>query len=532
MPKNWLETIKFNPQKFDLFCIFSLLIASLFIYLICLGNLPLRDWDEGTRALVAREIYRTGNWLYPTINNQPYFAKPPLMMWLVAFCYHVGGVNEFTTRFLPSLLTALGPPLLYLIGKEIFDNKLSPLFSSLVYLTLLPVVRHGRLMMLDGMIITFFLFSLWCLLKSKSNKFWGLGIGLGLGLVAFNKSILVFVFVLIMFIFGLWEYLYTKHQTKVIVIGTNYYLYLGLIIGFFPLLWWYFLQYQYYGYEFIRVHFFNQGFDRVSKNVEGNSGAIWYYVLELVKYAIPWFIFLPQGLLYAWKNRKESWSILTLTGFFIYLAIISIMETKLPWYIMPIYPFFALIIGSYLASQWQKVKIFSKFYLEFFGFLSLVSALSIIYFGLVEKQLILVVMAITLSVFMGLVAWKIKQGDRLFIPILALGIYLTLSFFIMSKSWIWELNEAFAVKPVANLIRENTLPQTRVYMSFGYNRPSLDFYSDRPVIAANISNLLQNLSNEEVYLLLDESNLASLNLPYQVLGTTDNFTLIKCQILR
>ena len=38
----------------------SLVVGSLIPWLIFLGNLPLRDWDEGTVAQVAREI-----WLAP-----------------------------------------------------------------------------------------------------------------------------------------------------------------------------------------------------------------------------------------------------------------------------------------------------------------------------------------------------------------------------------------------------------------------------------------------------------------------------------
>jgi 4-amino-4-deoxy-L-arabinose transferase-like glycosyltransferase len=136
---------------------FGLLLASLILWLIGLGNLPLRDWDEGTYAIVAREIYRTGNWLYPTIQGDPFLLKPPLMQWLIAICYHIGGVQEFTTRFPGAFLTALGVPLLYLIGRLAFRENLPALCSALVYLTLLPVVRHGRLAMLDGMTISFFL---------------------------------------------------------------------------------------------------------------------------------------------------------------------------------------------------------------------------------------------------------------------------------------------------------------------------------------------------------------------------------------
>ncbi len=53
----------------------GLLVASLVLWLMFLGNLPLRDWDEGTYAIVAREIYRTGNWVYPTIQGDSFFIK-------------------------------------------------------------------------------------------------------------------------------------------------------------------------------------------------------------------------------------------------------------------------------------------------------------------------------------------------------------------------------------------------------------------------------------------------------------------------
>ena len=172
---------------------FGLLLASLILWLIGLGNLPLRDWDEGTYAIVAREIYRTGNWLYPTIQGDPFLLKPPLMQWLIAICYHIGGVQEFTTRFPGAFLTALGVPLLYLIGRLAFRENLPALFSALVYLTLLPVVRHGRLAMLDGMTISFFLLLLFCVLKARHDKKYALGIGFYLGLITLTKGMLVVV---------------------------------------------------------------------------------------------------------------------------------------------------------------------------------------------------------------------------------------------------------------------------------------------------------------------------------------------------
>jgi 4-amino-4-deoxy-L-arabinose transferase-like glycosyltransferase len=134
----------------------GLFVAALILWGVSLGNLPLRDWDEGYYAIVAREIYRTGNWLYPTLQGEPYLLKPPLMDWLIALSYKLWGVREFTTRLPGAFFSACGVPLLYLVGREVFLQRLPAVFAACVYLTLLPVVRHGRLAMLDGMVVSFF----------------------------------------------------------------------------------------------------------------------------------------------------------------------------------------------------------------------------------------------------------------------------------------------------------------------------------------------------------------------------------------
>ncbi|XTZ11966.1 MAG: ArnT family glycosyltransferase [cyanobacterium endosymbiont of Rhopalodia inflata] len=166
-------------------------LSALILYLIGLGNLPLRDWDEGYYGTVAKDIYKSGNWLYMTYHNEPFLLKPPLIIWLINMSYLIGGISEFTTRFTCAFLTACGVPLLYLIGRNIFPSRLPAIFSTLVYLTLLPMVRHGRLAMLDGPINTFFLFSIFCLFQSFYQNFWIIGVGIGLGLIAFTKGTLV-----------------------------------------------------------------------------------------------------------------------------------------------------------------------------------------------------------------------------------------------------------------------------------------------------------------------------------------------------
>ena len=118
-----------------------LLILALFIWLIRLGDLPIRDWDEGYYATVASNMFESGDWLYLKYHNQPFLLKPPLIIWLINLSYHLGGINEFTTRLPCALLTAVGIPLLYLVGRNIFHTQLPAILSSLVYLTSLPILR-------------------------------------------------------------------------------------------------------------------------------------------------------------------------------------------------------------------------------------------------------------------------------------------------------------------------------------------------------------------------------------------------------
>ncbi|MBW4560266.1 MAG: glycosyltransferase family 39 protein [Mojavia pulchra JT2-VF2] len=496
----------------------GLLLASLVLLLIFLGNLPLRDWDEGTYAIVAREIYRTGNWLYPTLQGEPFLLKPPLMQWLIALCYQLGGVQEFTTRFPGAVLTALGVPLLYLVGRLVFTENLPALFAALVYLTMLPVVRHGRLAMLDGMTISFFLLLLFCLLKARHDKKYALGVGFCLGLITLTKGMLVVVLGGIVGLFLL--------ANRQIILLKNPYLWLGMLLGNAPAIAWYVSQWQHYGNDFLQVHFQAQAFDRLGQAVEGNSGPPWYYIIELLKYAFPWLLFLPGGLYLSWKQRHTAWGCLILISTIVYLLTISLMKTKLPWYVMPIYPFLALAIGVNLSYIWQERKFKVKLWATFLALIAIISLAGCVYFIIADPQPVLIIMGIVLAITMGMAAWLIKKRDRNFIPVLFSGMYLVLALLMSSQSWVWELNEAFPVKPVAALIRANVPVGTQIYTSFAYGRPSLDFYSDCKVTAATVPVLQQILFNKS-YLLLDKDTMDKINLnDSKILGKSQGFTLI------
>ncbi|NJN73640.1 MAG: glycosyltransferase family 39 protein [Limnothrix sp. RL_2_0] len=500
-------TSKQQPWSIDGWVVLFLAIAALTLWLINLGELPLRDWDEGYYATTARDIYWSNNWFDLTYLQEHFWYKPPLMFWLTAFSYHLFGVSEFSSRLPVATITALGVPLLYLVSKELFQERSPALLSAGTYLTLLPVVRHGRLAMMDGLILTLVLISSWGLLKGRSPQSkWIILLGLGLGGIALTKSILAILIAAIFFfiiIINRWFFLLK-----------NLWLWLGLLLGILPILGWYALQIDHYGEAYIQVHFQSQSIDRITSAIEGNDGSIFYYALEIFKYTWPWLLFLPQGLILGFKERQKVWAKFALGSAGLYFIVVSIMGTKLPWYIFPIYPFLCLIIGASLTHYQKNLKKIksTKFLAGIFFFLSLVSIIGEFYFLQAEPQLPLLILAPLLAVtflITGILLWRKKNT---FIAVLMSGTYLVLILLFCSDVWLWELNEAFSVKPVGLFIQEklsDRVLEKPIYTSFAYNRPSLDFYSEVRVIPQNPTEL-QALAKQDNYFLLNAPNLENL----------------------
>ncbi|MGD1875510.1 MAG: ArnT family glycosyltransferase [Mastigocoleus sp.] len=512
-------------KRIDWVWITVLFLAATFIFTINLGELPLRDWDEGTVAQVAREIFRapfgSHTWLYPTLGGEPYYNKPPLMHILISWIYRFAGINEWTSRVPGAFLTALSVPLLYAIAREIYARRSEALYSALIYLTMLPVVRHGRLAMLDGAVLCFFMVMVVCLLRSRRDLRYCLGVGIGFGLICLTKGMLAILLGTVAFAFLLWD-------TPRLL--TSKWMWFAMFLGSLPILLWYYLQITRYGNSFIDEGLLRQSFNRISESVENHRQPLWYYPLEIIKYTSPWLIFIPSGLRYTWENRNSSWARFVLSWFSVYLIAISLMSTKLPWYIFPIYPSIALACGARLA-QVENLPLLTSYPrhwtigLAFLAVGGVGGALFYIFGNEVQISLAFILAAFALSAILTINLLRI--GDRKFFWVLLWGTYVSLVLLMKSNYWNWELNEAYPVKPVAAMIQTFVPNSQIIYTSSKNHRPSLDFYSDRKIIPKSLQQI-QSLWEKEIrpYFLLEEPDFKQLNLKsLEVLGSSSSSNL-------
>jgi len=385
---------------------------------------------------------------------------------------------------------------------------------------------------------------MWCLLRSRRDLRYALGAGIGFGLICLTKGVMLGLLLgAIGFLFLVWD------TPRLLTSG---YLWGGLAIGTFPVAAWYFAQWVHYGQDFINANLVNQSFRRILETVERHKAPPWYYVLEIFKSAWPWQLFWLQGLRLTWENRNFPGPKLVLVWSGVYLLAISVMNTKLPWYILPIYPAFALAVGSYLAEVWEQMwlpeereKDEAEEHFDavsclphpaILGVLAIVAVVGCIYFsGLVqigkqiapiERDLQLMLMFVALT--MTISAVLMHRKDRQFLLVLIWGTYVTLLVFVASDNWVWELAEDYPVKPIAEIVRQGTPAGQQVFTSHRLPRPSLNFYSEHQVIVADSLTLKEKWQTlPQPYFLLEKPVLKHLKLPNaEIVKTADDWVLV------
>jgi len=104
--------------------------------------------------------------------------------------------------------------------------------------------------------------------------------------------------------------------------------------------------------EFANFFFIHEHFQRFLTNEARREGAIWYFVPILFVGFLPWTSLLPRLVRESWPRRQESSfqveRFLLIWAVFVF-AFFSKSNSKLPSYILPMFPALALLLGQTLA---------------------------------------------------------------------------------------------------------------------------------------------------------------------------------------
>jgi 4-amino-4-deoxy-L-arabinose transferase-like glycosyltransferase len=329
-----------------------LLICFVFgLFFFRLGGVGLFEPDEGRYSELAREMIDSGDYVVPRLNGVLYFEKPPLVYWATALCFRLFGYNEFAARFPVAFFGALGVVVTFFLAARMYGRKCA-FYSSLVLLTGIEYFFVGRILILDmplAFFITLCFASFYFYLYSGKNR--GLSLmtlyasfALGLltkGLIALVLPAGIF-FVFLVLSGNFKRFLLDKRH----IAGA--FLFLLISVPWF----WLIISREpsFFNFFFIREHFV-----RFLTKTHGRSKPMYYFLLILLVGFIPWISYLPFALrkYFSFRNLKEKkeqgflFLVLWASGIFVFF---SLSGSKLPAYIVPLYPALAIMVGRIMAD--------------------------------------------------------------------------------------------------------------------------------------------------------------------------------------
>jgi 4-amino-4-deoxy-L-arabinose transferase-like glycosyltransferase len=330
--------------------VWTLFLAFAAILLAVLKARTLVPPDEGRYAEMAREMFASGDWITTRLNGIKYFEKPPLQTWMNALTFEVFGLGDWQARLWTGLCGLLGVVLTGHAGKRVFGERIG-FYAALVLASSLYWTICSQVNSVDMSLSAMMTVALCALLiaqrdeaTASEQRNWMLVCWAGMALSVLAKGLIGLVLpggVLVL-------YTLFARDWK---IWTRLHLGKGLLLFFLIATPWFVLV-GLKNPEQPHFFFIHEHFDRFLKK-EHHREAAWYvFFVLLAGGSVPWVGVLVQSLVLGARSKTEPTHFKPRLLLLVWVAFIILFFTKsnskLPGYIVPVFPAVALLVANYL----------------------------------------------------------------------------------------------------------------------------------------------------------------------------------------
>jgi 4-amino-4-deoxy-L-arabinose transferase-like glycosyltransferase len=313
------------------------------------------DLDEGIYAASLRGMILNNDWVVPSYLGNPFFEKPILVYWLSWLSLGVSFSDMFALR-LPSVVACIGTLLLVFQFLRIrYDDATA--MRAVIVLSASPLFMGvGRMMMPDALLYFFLSGALLCFwISLERSKHFRIYSGVCLGFATLAKGPVAVAFFLLVLVFC-YLFLIDKREKF------RGYWVPSLIAFFIVICLWYLPVFLRQGNEFFTAFLWEQNIGRFLGGDKSHLGPIWFYIPVLLLSLAP-FTFLVFKV---WRRTRENdFEVFLWIWFFIVFLFFSLSGSKLPHYILPMFPPFAMLIGI----SWSRMKKVSMLLAPMWGLL-------------------------------------------------------------------------------------------------------------------------------------------------------------------
>ena len=343
----------------------TLIIAvTFFTFFALLGSRSLNEPDEGRYAEIAREMIDTGNWIVPHLWYEPHLDKPPLTYWAVALSLCAFGLNEWAVRLPLALAGLSGVLAVALLTRAISGNK-TAITAVLICQTMFLYYLMARMLTTDIFLTQFvawamfFFWKAWTSMDVQNQC-----------VSPFNKN-RVYIFVILGWMFVAAAFL-TKGPVALLLILIPIFtltLYsknnlikkfilphiLGFIIFILIITPWFLTVFVKVPGSFNYMVLGQAAGHLLGTTIKNRKGSIFYYLPILLLGLMPWTVLLSCFLKRTWwfslpKINKDAFVFL-ITWAALPLLVFSLSAAKLPAYILPAFPAFAIMFAIFAFSD-------------------------------------------------------------------------------------------------------------------------------------------------------------------------------------
>lgn len=335
-------------------------ILTFFLLIFGTWKLPLIGPDEPRYAEIGRTMALTGDWITPRLGGIDWFEKPALTYWLVAIGFKLLGSSEFAARIGVGLTGAFGVLLLYLAGARLRSAQFGYLSGS-VLASCAIWFGFSRVATFDLALAVTVELALIAYLFHRRQQTprgqwgWWVVFSVALGLAMLAKGLVGLL--LPSAVVGLHALLTgglrrLLHPGRILVALVLFTLVSGI---------WYGPMLVRHGETFVDEFFVAHHFQRYLTNQYRHPQPAWFFFAIAIVGCFPWiYPLLARG---AWVVRSWKRMIVDEDGrvelyFWLWVLVpvlfFSFSVSKLPGYILPVFPGLAVIIARQLEDWWSE----------------------------------------------------------------------------------------------------------------------------------------------------------------------------------
>jgi 4-amino-4-deoxy-L-arabinose transferase-like glycosyltransferase len=306
-----------------------------------LGIRPLYKADESRYGEISREMVASGDWVTPRLNGFKYFEKPPLQYWATAALFEMLGERDWVARLWTALVGIAGIALTCYAGNRLFGPPIGAYAAAVLAGSPLYVVL-GQVNTLD-MAVTFFLTgAMFALCMQRPLWFW-----VACALAVLSKGLIGIVLpagavVLYLLLKRDWSLV----QRLRILPGV-------LLFVVITAPWFVLVSAR--NPEFAHFFFVQEHFQRFTTEMHQRVHPWWYFVPVLAAGMVPWLVPLGHAAMRALRERSDAELLLWCWALAVFVFF-SLSSSKLPPYILPIFPALALLAARSLTSSVSRAQ--------------------------------------------------------------------------------------------------------------------------------------------------------------------------------